>query len=102
MVGSSWRYLGSAVGFGFGVVWMTAGLGAAIVSVLFAALGYGIAFTAERAQASATKPRDEFELEPDYGRDYEVPDYESPDAEAPLAAEADYGWPSPLEESRTT
>jgi hypothetical protein len=87
---------------------MTAGLGAAIVSVLFAALGYGIVFAAERAQANAAaRTSDEYEYELDDRIDYEAaPDYEdeaaAPDAEAPLTAEADYGWPTQIEESRTT
>jgi hypothetical protein len=103
-VGSSLRYLGGAVGFGFGAVWMTAGIGSAIACVLLAALGYGAVFVAERAQASANThrpsnqtpeaeaalplPADELEL--DHGRYYEPPD----DATSPLAAEVEYGWPS--------
>jgi hypothetical protein len=92
-VGGSFRYLGGAVGFGFGAVWMTAGLGSAIVCLLFAALGYGAVFVAGRAQAEAHMRRspnqtlDGFEL--DHGRDHEKPD----DATSPLAAEAEYGWP---------
>ena len=103
-MGSSLRYLGGAVGFGFGAVWMTAGIGSAIACVLLAALGYGAVFVAERAQANASThrpsnqmpeadaglslPADELEL--DHGRYYEPPD----DATSPLAAEAEYGWPS--------
>jgi len=106
----SWsRHLGGAVGFGFGVVWMTAGLGAAIVSLLLAALGYGAVYVAERARANAATqslpnqtlhagnpllPLDEFEL--DHRRDYEVPG-----DDAPLAGEAEYGWPIPAVESQT-
>ncbi|MFL5961230.1 MAG: hypothetical protein ACJ75G_13330 [Gaiellaceae bacterium] len=99
----SWaRYLGSAVGFGFGVVWMTAGLGAAIVSLLLAALGYGIVFLAERARANAATHQpanetlhtddgllpidDEFKVD---HRSYYEP---SGDETTPLAAEAEYGW----------
>jgi hypothetical protein len=101
-VGGSLRYVGGAVGFGFGAVWMTAGIGSAIACVLLAALGYGVVFVAERAQANAnTHPpsetpeaetatplgADEFEL--DDGRYDEPPD----DATSPLAAEGEYGWP---------
>ena len=75
---NSLRYVGGAAGFGFGAVWMTAGIGAAIACLLLAGLGYGVVFVAERAQTNA------------HGRDaYE----ESEDATSPLAAEAEYGWP---------
>ena len=74
---SSLRYFGSAVGFGFGAMWMTAGIGPAIACVLLAALGYGAVFMAERARTSANV------------RDYESLD----DATSPLAAEVEYGWP---------
>jgi hypothetical protein len=97
----SWtRYFGCAVGFGFGVAWMTMGLGAAILCLLLAGLGYLAAFTAERARAnggtlrlpSRTLPAsEELEVEP------ELPIYEpyepADDATSPLAAEAEYGWP---------
>lgn len=91
------RYVGFVVGFAFSVVWMTVGLGSAIVCALVAALGYGAVYVAERARAkpSAThKPAnaiasmlDEFEL------DNEVQIEAADDATSPLAAEADYGWP---------
>lgn len=88
---------------------MTAGLGAAIVSLLLAALGYGAVYVAERARTNAATeslpngtlraessslPLDEFEG--GYRRDYEVPG-----DDAPLAAEAEYGWPIPTAESQT-
>jgi hypothetical protein len=76
-VDSSLRYFGSAVGFGFGALWLTAGIGPAIASVLLAALGYGAVFMAERAKANAGP------------REYESLD----DATSPLAAEPEYGWP---------
>ena len=92
---SKMRYFGFAVGFAFGVVWMTAGLGAAIVCGLLAALGYGAVFVADRARANADTAHepadaialmlDEFEL------DNEA--HIAEDATSPLAAEADYGWP---------
>jgi hypothetical protein len=95
-VDSSLRYFGCVVGFGFGVVWMTVGLGAAILCLLLAGLGYGAVFVAGRAQAEGITRRrptatpevdalllDEVEL------DYEPAE----DAMSPLAAEADYGWP---------
>src|SRR5438477_12163583 len=56
-MGGSLRYLGSAAGFGFGLVWMTVGLGSAIVCLLLAALGYCAVFMAERAVAEASTRR---------------------------------------------
>jgi hypothetical protein len=89
------RYFGFAVGFGFGVVWMTVGLGSAILCALLAGLGYGAVLVAERSRANAEathKPADsiaslldEFELD----NEAHIAD----DATSPLAAEADYGWP---------
>jgi hypothetical protein len=86
------------VGFAFGVLWMTLGLGSAILCVLLAGLGYGVVFVAGRAQADGVPRRrpsatpetdapglDDFELE-----------YEPADATSPLSAEGDsgeYGWP---------
>lgn len=105
-MGSTWRYLGCAVGFGFGVVWMTMGLGPAILVFLCTALGCGAAFIAEhdRAGWSRLRPssqtlsaedepllRDEFELDHFERIDDELPDEEA----APVAPRADYGWPSP-------
>lgn len=94
---SKMRYFGFAVGFAFSVVWMTVGLGSAIVCALVAGLGYGAVVVAERARAESTtthKPTDsiaqmldEFELENE--AHIEAAD----DATSPLAAEADYGWP---------
>jgi uncharacterized membrane protein len=96
-VDSSMRYFGFVVGFGFAIVWMTVGLGSAIVCMLLAALGYGAILVAERARASAgaTPKRgdslaallDEFELENESHRE------QAEDATSPLSAEADYGWP---------
>jgi hypothetical protein len=101
-VDSSLRYFGCAVGFGFGALWMTEGLGAAIVCLLLAALGYGAVLVRERAQADpsafrlprqtprmADLPLRAEELNQDLGHVYEPSD----DASSPLAAEADYGWP---------
>lgn len=91
------RYFGFAVGFAFSVVWMTVGLGSAIVCGLVAGLGYGVVFVAERARADTTTTHrptdsiasmlDEFEL------DNEAQIEAADDATSPLAAEADYGWP---------
>jgi hypothetical protein len=98
------------LGFGFGVLWITEGLGAAILCALLAGLGYGAVFVAERARAnpstfripSWTPETDQVtesedlsqeaeELSHDHGYVYEpVP---SDDASSPLAAEAEYGWP---------
>ena len=99
---SSVRYFGCAVGFGFGVLWMTLGLGAAILCLLLAGLGYGVVFVSERARANpeafrlATRTSEEDdlpsraeELNLDLGHVYEPSD----DASSPLAAEDDYGWP---------
>jgi len=101
-VSNSWRYAGCAVGFGLGVVWMTVGLGSAILVLLCTALGYGVAFIAEheRADLSKLRParqtspedepllRDEFELD---RYDVELPEEEV----ASVAGEVEYGWPSP-------
>jgi hypothetical protein len=102
-VGSSWRYFGCAVGFGFGVMWMTVGIGSAILVLLCAALGYGMAFVAEHERAGLKRVRpsnepveaedqlllDEFELDRFERHDADLPD----DERAPVFAEADYGWP---------
>jgi hypothetical protein len=107
-VDSTMRYVGGAVGFGFGAMWMTVGIGSAIACLLLAALGYGAVWLAERAQASAqagaAAPQpvnetfeadadlpltaDELELE-------EISYAEPPDQPArPVTAEVDYGWPT--------
>jgi hypothetical protein len=111
-VDSTLRYVGGAVGFGFGAMWMTVGIGAAIASLLLAALGYGVVLMAERAQANAKAPRphetydadadlpltaDELELA-DIAYEQESPEpavHDAPPVKAPglLAAKADYGWP---------
>jgi hypothetical protein len=101
-VDSSQRYFGSVAGFGFGVLWMTEGLGAAILCLLLGALGYGVVFVAERARENpgafrlqsrtseeADLPQQAEELNLDLGHVYEPSDV----ASSPLAAEADYGWP---------
>ena len=100
---SSVRYFGCVAGFAFGVLWMTEGLGAAILCVLLAGLGYGVVFVAERARANpetfrlptrTPEPAEDDlpvraeELNLDLGHVYEPED-----ASSPLAAEADYGWP---------
>jgi hypothetical protein len=104
-MGSTLRYVGGAVGFGFGAVWMTAGIGSAIACMLLAALGCGVVLVAERAQANTgthrplnrapevetALPLAADELELDHER-YEPSD----DATSPLAAEADYGWPAAM------
>ncbi len=101
---SSMRYFGCLAGFGFGVLWMTEGLGAAILCSLLAAFGYGAVLVAERARANPaafrlparTPEADEVdlplraeELNHDLGHVYEPSD----DASSALAAEVDYGWP---------
>jgi hypothetical protein len=96
-VDNKMRYFGFAVGFAFAVVWMTVGLGSAIVCGLVAGLGYGAVIVAERARANEMTTRrpadsiaqmlDEFELANE--AQIEAAD----DATSPLAAEADYGWP---------
>jgi hypothetical protein len=102
-VSGSWRYFGCAVGFGFGVVWMTVGAGSAILVLLCAALGYGVAFVAERERAglSRLRPANRAPLrEPLLLDDLDLARYTHDDDElsdqamAPVAAEADYGWPS--------
>ena len=49
---SSLRYFGCVVGFGFGVLWMTEGLGAAILCLLLAGLGYGAVLVLEHSRAN--------------------------------------------------
>jgi hypothetical protein len=103
-VDSSLRYFGCVVGFGFGVLWMTEGLGAAILCLLLAGLGYGAVLVLEHSRAnpdafrlqlpsrmSSTTdlPSQAEELSLDLGHVYEPSD----DAASPLTAEADYGWP---------
>jgi hypothetical protein len=104
-VDSSLRYFGCVAGFGFGVLWMTEGIGPAILCLLLAGLGYGVVVVAERARANPSSFRlpsrtleaaaDDLpllaeELNHDLGHVYEPSD----DASSPLAAEADYGWPT--------
>jgi uncharacterized membrane protein len=98
-VNSSLRYFGCAVGFAFGVLWMTLGLGSAILCLLLAGLGYGAVFVAGRAQADGLarrRPNATSETDAPLLDDFEL-DYEpAGDATSPLAAEAEsaeYGWP---------
>ena len=106
-MGSTWRYLGCAVGFGFGVVWMTVGIGPAILVFLCTALGCGAALIAEQERGSfsrlrpsiQTPPaedepllRDEFDLDHFERIDDELPEEE---IEPVAAGKGDYGWPSP-------
>lgn len=99
---SSLRYFGCVAGFGFGVLWITEGIGAAILCLMLAALGYAAVLVAERARANPSSfrlpsrtpetedlPLRAEELNLDLGHVYEPSD----DASSPLAAEADYGWP---------
>lgn len=105
---SSWRYLGTAVGFGFGVVWMTVGIAEAILVLLCAAFGFGVAFIAERERAGMITRRsasptpvvddlviDDFELDHFERHDDELLEDEPADVEmAAVSTEAaDYGWP---------
>jgi len=109
-VSGSWRYLGCAVGFGFGVVWMTLGASSAILVLLCGALGFGVAFIAEHERAARDKlrpetqtgiPQTEDEDEPllrdDFRLDEDEHQDDGPPAEelAPLVADGDYGWPAP-------
>lgn len=109
MIGSA-RYLGTAVGFGFGVIWMTVGVGSAILVLLCAALGFGVVYVAERERAGSTRLRpstevtqadddlliDDFELEHFERRDEAVLDEEPADDEAAsISSETGYGWPQP-------
>lgn len=93
---TSLRYFGCAVGFAFGVMWMTAGLGAAILCLLLAGLGYGAVFVAGRAQADGLarrRPHATPETDAPLLDDFELAYEPADDATSPLAAEADYGWP---------
>jgi hypothetical protein len=106
-VDRSLRLFWCVVGFAFGVLWMTKGLGAAILCLLLAGLGYGAVFVAERARANPGAirlpsrtpevedlPLQAEELNHDLGHVYEPSD-----ASSPLAAEAEYGWPLAKPES---
>ena len=102
---SSLRYFGCVVGFSFGVLWMTEGLGAAILCLLLGGAGYAVVLVAEHARANPDSfrlqlpartpvaatdlPAQAEELSTDLGHVYEPSD----DASSPLAAEAEYGWP---------
>jgi len=44
------RYVGAAFGFAFAAVWATVGLGAAVVCLVAAGIGYGAVSLAERRQ----------------------------------------------------
>ncbi|MBV8257867.1 MAG: hypothetical protein JO073_08625 [Actinobacteria bacterium] len=57
MVSSMWRLGACVLGFGFGAVWMTAGLGSAIVSLLIAGVFYGIAVAVQRRDLSRRTTR---------------------------------------------
>lgn len=104
----SLRLFGCVVGFAFGVLWMAEGLGAAILCLLLAGVGYGAVFFAERARANPGAirfpsrtpavqdlPFQAEELNHDLGHVYEPSD----DASSPLAAESEYGWPLERPES---
>jgi hypothetical protein len=97
-VGSSARYLGIAVGFGFGVVWMTVGIGSAILVLLCAAFGCAVALVAERERGSLRRVQRD-EDEPLLFDEAELEHFERHDDELvedePVAVEAEYGWPSP-------
>lgn len=96
---SWWRFFGCAVGFGFGVMWMTAGIGSAVLALLCAAFGYGVVFVAEheRAGLSRLSPANEptsDESTPMTLAELELDRYEQRmDVTAPLTAEVEYGWP---------
>lgn len=103
---NSLRYAGCAAGFGFGVVWMTIGLGPAILVLLCMGLGLGVAFIAEhertdlkklRPTRPAPSPADEPLLRDEYELDrYEIDHTELPEEEAAsVGAEVEYGWPTP-------
>jgi hypothetical protein len=103
-VDSTMRYVGGAVGFGFGAMWITVGIGSAIACLLLAALGYGAVWIAERAQANADahRPANEmFEADADLPLtadelQLEETSYDEPSDRTarPVAAEVDYGWPT--------
>jgi hypothetical protein len=109
-VSSTWRCFGSAVGFGFGIVWMTLGASSAILVLLCGALGFGVAFIAEHERAAPDKLRPETEIGISEAEDEDQPlvrddfrlDEQEPDDDrlpveepAPVVAHGDYGWPSP-------
>ena len=84
------RYFGGAVAFGFAAVWIMASLTAALVCLLSAVVGYGVAFVAERRRAPSVEKSTHWAdaLNSDLGHIYEPAATTSP-----LSAEAAYGWP---------
>jgi len=102
---NSLRYAGCAVGFGIGVVWMTVGLGSAILVLLCTALGCGVALVTEHERADFSKlrparqspsPEDEPLLRDEYEYELERYDVELPEEEvASVPGEVEYGWPTP-------
>jgi uncharacterized membrane protein len=85
------------VGFGFGVVWMTVGLGPAILCLVLAVVGYGAVFMAERAEANRALDREDLPLDDEVELEPERYDEPADDAASPLTAEVEYGWPWPGE-----
>ncbi|HJU36683.1 MAG TPA: hypothetical protein VJ716_04615 [Gaiellaceae bacterium] len=99
------------MGFAFGAMWMTVGLGSAILCLLLAGLGYGAVFVAARAQTEGISRRrwshtPETEALPLEGLQFDYEEFDEPgdDATSALAAEAeaDYGWPLAAPETAHT
>jgi hypothetical protein len=53
MPGSAQRYIGGAVGFAFAAVWVTAGLGSALVCMVAAVIGYAAVRLSEGRELTA-------------------------------------------------
>jgi len=104
------RYFGLAIGFGFGVIWMTLGVGQAILAILCAVLGYGAVYIVERERAGSSRLRpsivtpateepllEDFELDRfEFEQHGDEPLESEPagDEMALVSTEAGYGWPS--------
>ncbi len=52
MVSSIWRCGGCLLGFGFGAVWTTAGLGSALIALVCSAVAYALVVAVQRRQLS--------------------------------------------------
>jgi hypothetical protein len=97
------------IGFGFGVMWMTEGLGAAVLSLLCAGLGCGFALAVEHERTGLSRLRPAIQArraedEPLLRDELDLADYERYDEEgavaerAPVGAEVEYGWPVPRDD----
>lgn len=101
-MGGGFRYFSGAVAFGFAAVWIMATLAAALVCLLSAAAGFGMALAAERVRAKraarggerSTRPPglEDFPLTPDALNSDLGYVYEPSAAMSALTRAAEYGW----------